>query len=31
MAGTLTYFVLLGGAIAVAIGLFYGLRLVKLI
>jgi hypothetical protein len=31
MAGVLAYFVLLGGAIAVAIGLFYSLRLVKLI
>ncbi len=31
MAGTLAFFVLLGGAFVAAIGLFFGLRAFKLI
>ncbi|HEY9647607.1 MAG TPA: cytochrome b6-f complex subunit PetL [Chroococcidiopsis sp.] len=31
MAGTLAFFLLLGGAFVTAIGLFFGLRAVKLI
>ncbi|NJO39300.1 MAG: cytochrome b6-f complex subunit 6 [Cyanobacteria bacterium CRU_2_1] len=31
MSGVIAYFVLIGGAFAVALGLYFGLRAVKLI
>jgi hypothetical protein len=31
MAGVVSYFILLGGAFALAIGLYFGLRTIKLI